>query len=113
MTYADMKGITRLRKTEVIDSAAEIYQNAVELLSNVEKRPIRLVSVSMYQLTKEEREMTLFDLLEDREDSNEKYMQERLLELQKKYRLDFAGNLNIIYQMETLHKTVEYMRKHK
>ncbi len=113
MTYADMKGITRSRKTEVIDSAAEIYRNAVELLDNVEKRPIRLIGVSMYQLTKEEREMTLFDLLEDREDNNEKYMQERLLDLQKKYGLDFAANLEKIYQIETLHKTVEYMRRHK
>lgn len=32
--------------------------------------------------------------------------------LQKRYGLDFAGHLEQIYQMDTLHKTVEYMRKH-
>jgi len=57
--------------------------------------------------------MTLFDLLEDREDNNEKYMQERLEDLRRKYGLDFAANLEKIYQIETLHRTVEYMRKHK
>ena len=38
----------------------------------------------------------------------------RLLEgLQARYHLDFAGHLEQIVHTETLHKTVEYMRKHR
>lgn len=37
----------------------------------------------------------------------------RLLDaLHDRYHLDFEGHLEQIYQMDTLHKTVEYMRKH-
>ena len=32
--------------------------------------------------------------------------------LQARYGLDFAGHLDQIYQMDTLHKTIEYMRRH-
>ena len=40
--------------------------------------------------------------------------QERLLaELGEHYHLDFAGHLEQLYHSQTLHKTVEYMRKHK
>ena len=35
-----------------------------------------------------------------------------LLALQSRYKLDFAGHLEQIYQADTLHKTIEYMRKH-
>ena len=38
--------------------------------------------------------------------------QELLAELGARYGLDFAGHLEQIYQTDTLHKTVEYMRKH-
>ena len=38
--------------------------------------------------------------------------QQLLDALQTRYGLDFAGHLTDIYQMDTLHKTVEYMRKH-
>ena len=42
--------------------------------------------------------------------------QRRLRELErlgKKYGLDFAGHIDQLYNMETLYKTVEYMRKHR
>ena len=32
--------------------------------------------------------------------------------MQERYRLDFAGHVEDLYHMETLHKTAEYMRKH-
>ena len=42
--------------------------------------------------------------------------QRRLRELErlgKKYGLDFAGHIDQLFNMETLYKTVEYMRKHR
>lgn len=35
-----------------------------------------------------------------------------LSDLQQRYGLDFAANLEKIYHYEILHKTVEYMRKY-
>lgn len=113
LTYSDMKGITRSRRKEFCDDAADIYREAADLLDNVEKRPVRLIGVGIYNLTKNEnQQMTIFDLLEDAKGEKGKLLKERLSDLQKKYRLDFAGHLDEIYQTDTLHKTVEYMRKH-
>ena len=36
----------------------------------------------------------------------------RLSELEARYGLDFAGHLEDIYHGNTLHRTIEYMRKH-
>ena len=33
--------------------------------------------------------------------------------MQERYHLDFAGHLEQLYHTQTLHKTVEYMRKHR
>ena len=112
LTYADMKTITRSRKTEVIESPAAIYRNAVSLLSEVDQEPIRLVGVSVYNLSKTGRELTLFDFMDYDEENDEEYLKGILSRLGLKYGLDFAGHLEQIYHMETLHKTIEYMRKH-
>ena len=34
-------------------------------------------------------------------------------DLQNRYGLDFAAHLEELFQMDTLHKTIEYMRKHR
>ena len=119
LTYFDMKSITRSRKTSDCDNAVMIYREAAELLDNVEKRPVRLIGVGIYNLSGEEwQQLTLFDLISDapNAESAENYNNaelKRLLDaLQHRYHLDFAGHLEQIYQWDTLHKTVEYMRKH-
>ncbi len=35
------------------------------------------------------------------------------MSLQQRYGLDFAGNLDRIFTGETLHKTIEYMRRYR
>ncbi len=113
LTYFDMKSITRSRKTSGCDNAAMIYREAMDLLDGVEKRPVRLIGVGIYNLSgEEERQLTLFDLLSDAEKDRNTEMKRLLNSLQLRYHLDFAGHLEQIYQMDTLHKTVEYMRKH-
>ena len=42
----------------------------------------------------------------------EKLIEDRLGQLKEHYGLDFAANLDKIYRSDTLHRTVEYMRKH-
>ena len=113
LTYADMKGITRSKITVDCDSAVMIWQEAVKLLERVEKRPVRLIGVGIYNLSGEEgRQLTLEDYFTEARCQREEELKKALDALQGRYGLDFAGHLEQIYQMDTLHKTVEYMRKH-
>lgn len=113
LTYFDMKGITRSRSTSACDSAVTIHQEAVRLLDNVEKRPVRLIGAGIYNLSGEEgRQLTIDDLLAEAKHRQDAELKKMLGSLQDRYRLDFAGHLEQIYRMDTLHKTVEYMRKH-
>ncbi len=113
ITYADMKGITRARHTAPCDSAVTIYREAVKLLAGVEKRPVRLIGTGIYSLAGEEgRQMTIDDYLTDSGEQKGRELKKLLDALQERYHLDFEGHLEQIFQGETLHKTVEYMRKH-
>ena len=113
LTYADMKGITRSRIISATDSAVNIYQEAVRLLDSVEQRPVRLVGVGIYNLSGEEgRQLTIEDFFTEAKMQRDEELKKLLDGLQSRYGLDFAGHLDQIYQGETLHKTVEYMRKH-
>ncbi len=112
ITYADMKGITRSRIVDSCDDALTIYKEAAKLLSNVEKRPIRLIGVGIYNLTKEEnKQLSLFDMLDEYSENKPDELADLLNSLGEKYHLDFAGHLDDLYQTDILHKTVEYMRK--
>lgn len=114
LTYADMKSISRSRTINSSDSAAVIYREAVRMLDQVEKRPVRLVGVSLYNLSGEEwRQLSFYDLLEAPSEHNTSELRQGLVHLQNRYHLDFASHLQQIYHGETLHKTVEYMRKHR
>ena len=82
------------------------------MLDSVEKAPVRLIGVGVYNLSANAfRQLTLDELFEDSDRIRETEMKRRLDFLRQKYRLDFAGNLERLYHAETLHKTVEYMRK--
>ena len=113
LTYGDMRTITRSRLTAACESAEAIFREADALLDRVERRPVRLIGVGIYQLSGEEgRQLYLEEFFQGPADSR-KPERERLLEgLRARYGLDFAGHLEQIYGGETLHKTVEYMRKH-
>lgn len=113
VTYADMKGITRSRGVFSCDSAAVIYREAVRLLEQIDKRPVRLIGVGLYNLSAEaESQLCLEEVFKPAPQELEDTLQERFSTLRERYRLDFAGHLEQIYHGETLHKTAEYMRKH-
>ena len=96
------------------DDAASIWQEAVRLLDQIERRPIRLIGVSLGHLApEEERQLSFADCFEDEADGQKAALRRLLDGLQARYHLDFAGHLQLLYHTETLHKTVEYMRKHR
>ncbi len=114
LTYADMKGLTRSRLVSTCDSAVTIWQETARMLDTVPHRPIRLVGTGIYNLSGEEgRQLTLEDYFTEAKTEREKEQKRLLDALQDRYHLDFAGHLDQIYQGETLHRTVEYMRKHR
>ena len=114
LTYADMKAISRSQSVFSTDSAVDIYRETVLLLDQADKRPVRLIGAGIYNLSDEaERQLRMDDLLEDASERNASELRILLDRLQTRYGLDFAGHLEQIYQSDTLHKTVEYMRKHR
>ena len=110
ITYSDMKGITRSRLVPYCDTAEKIYRNAAELLDGIERRPVRLVGAGVYNLSGEEdQQLSMEDMIAGNSGDD---MEELLERLNARYKLDFTGNLDKIYRNDTLHRTVEYMRKH-
>ena len=114
LTYANMRSITRSRALPACDDAVTIYREAVKLLDQVEPAPVRLIGVSLYNLSAEEERQLSFADLTDEEERHRQAEQERLLQaLQEHYHLDFAGHLEELRHTQTLHRTVEYMRRHR
>ena len=112
LTYADMKSISRSRGINTSRSAIVIYEEALKRLEQIEKRPIRLVGAGIYNLISEKgRQLTMEDFMEEMTSDRQIRYKEEMDRLQKKYGLDFAGNLEKIYKGEILHRTIEYMRK--
>ena len=114
LTYANMKGITRSRLTSACDNAVMIYREAASLLDTVDRRSVRLIGAGIYNLAGEEgRQLTLDDITNGAKEKRDAELHQLLVNLGKKYQLDFEGNIEKLYHYETLHKTVEYMRKHR
>ncbi len=113
LTYSNMKGITRSSLTVPTESAVRIYREASRMLDQVDRRPVRLIGVSIYNLSGEEgRQLTFEDYFEDAAAQRDAELKDILDRLGQRYGLDFAGHLTQIMQMDTLHKTIEYMRSH-
>lgn len=113
LTYADMKSISRSRAIYPTDSAATIYSEAAAMLDKVDKRAVRLVGVSLYNLSKEGAvQLALDGFFEGSGGNTEAQRAAMLAGLGERYHLDFASNLEKIYKADTLHRTVEYMRRH-
>ncbi len=113
LTYADMKNITRSSMIPPTRSAIRIYEEAVKLLERAPQRAVRLIGVGLYHMSNESWEQLRFeDILPSEAQTPKDRMDAALIRLNKKYGLDFAGNLDRIFQGETMYKTIEYMRKH-
>ncbi len=112
LTYANMKGITRSRVVAETASSMTIYRETLRLLDQVPHEPARLIGAGIYNLSGEEnRQLVLEGFFEDEPSLREAEQKRLLQDLGEKYGLDFAGHLPQLYRLDTLHRTVEYMRK--
>ena len=90
------------------------FSEAVQLLAQVQLQPVRLIGTGLYHLTDDHvRQICIEDLMPDTAKKREEEISNELEKLHTRYGLDFAGNLDRLFQGETLYKTVEYMRKKK
>ena len=84
--YANMKLITRSKSGDAIYRANEIYEIAAALLDNVEKRPIRLIGISLSNFAESDfRQLTMENIGNEREDERKEALDNALLELQRRY----------------------------
>jgi len=114
LTFADMKSITRSRLIPSSRSAAVVCEEARRLLEQVQHKPVRLVGVGVYHLTGENgRQLRFDDFMPEVKEQQAENIRTELERLRQRYGLDFAGNLDKIFQGETLYRTIEYMRKHR
>lgn len=112
LTYTDMRSITRSRQDDDCESPYRIYQNALTLLKREEEEPVRLIGVSLYNLSAVKyRQLTLFDYEQDSDDKAEQELIRVLENMGRKYGLDFVNNIEKIFQSDVLYRTIEYMRK--
>lgn len=83
VTYSDMKQITRSKSGESTRKASAIYETAAALLDKIEKRPVRLVGISLSGFSETPNlQMTLFD---SGQDDHHNKLNDAMLNLQKKY----------------------------
>jgi len=83
VTYGNMKQITRSYSGETTNRAMDIYKTTTALLDKIEKQPIRLIGISLSNLsTSPNQQMTLFDT---KEDNQRDKVDDSLMKLQLKY----------------------------
>jgi len=83
VTYADMKSITRSKSGDATNNAQIIYETAATLMEKIERRPIRLIGITLSNFTTSPNmQMSLFDAGDDEQKSK---LDDALLKLQRKY----------------------------
>ena len=113
LTYADMKTITRSGPVASTRSAWLIDRAAEALLAQTPDRPVRLIGVSLSRLSGESiRQLRFEEILPDLAEEGEGRLRDALAQLRLHYGLDFEANLDKIFRADTLHRTIEYMRRH-
>lgn len=84
ITYGDMRSITRSKTGEATNRATEIYETAAKLFDTIEKRPIRLIGISLSSLSQTAtRQMSLFE--DPVSDEQKEKMDGITYELQKRF----------------------------
>jgi hypothetical protein len=89
-----MKQITRSKTGTATNRAAEIYETVAALLNKIEKRPIRLVGITLSGFTTTpNRQLTLFD---DGSDLRQDKLGDALMKLQLKYGRGIIKPANVL-----------------
>jgi DNA polymerase-4/DNA polymerase IV (DinB-like DNA polymerase) len=114
VTYSDMKGITRSKSTRSCDSAVSIHKEAVEMLSALKKRPVRLIGVGVFNLTGGRlRQMTLDEIFGTGISEDSKSLDEALEDLNVRYGFEVSKYIGKLDKGELLHRVAEDMRVHR
>ena len=94
ITYFDMTSITRSKSGELTDKTDVIYKTAAELLDKIDKRPIRLIGISLSNLTETPNlQLSMFDTAKD---SEEDKLSDVMMELQNKYGRDIVKSASVL-----------------
>jgi len=94
VTYADMKSITRSKSGDATNNAQTIYETAATLMDKIERRPIRLVGITLSNFTTSPNmQMSLFDNGEGEQKSK---LDDALLNLQKKYGRNIVKTASVL-----------------
>jgi len=89
VTFKDMKKITRSKSGDATNKADVIYTTAAALLDKVERRPIRLVGITLSGFTDGVvKQLSLFD--DPEEDKKSGQLDEVTLNLQRRYGMDIV-----------------------
>jgi len=84
--YGNMKLITRSKSGDAVCRARDIYKVAASMLDTVEKRPIRLVGISLSGLTESNyKQLTLEDMPNIQTEKKKEELDKALLDIQRKY----------------------------
>jgi DNA polymerase-4/DNA polymerase IV (DinB-like DNA polymerase) len=87
VTFQDMKKITRSKSGDATNKADVIYNTAAALLDKVERRPIRLVGISLSGFCDgEEKQLTLFDDVSENKKAEK--IDDVTMQIQRRYGLD-------------------------
>jgi len=102
ITFKDMKKITRSKSGDATNKADVIYTTAAALLDKVERRPIRLVGITLSGFTDGEvKQLTLFDNLE--EDKKSGQLDTVTLKLQRRYGMDIMKSGSELISEKRVH----------
>ena len=83
ITYGDMKSITRSKTGDATNRTMVIYETAAAMLDKIEKRPIRLIGISLSGLTATPNlQISLFD---ENKDLQQDKLGDAMMKLQLKY----------------------------
>ena len=85
-TYTGMKTITRSKSGEPTDKASYIYDTAAALLDKIEKRPLRLIGITLSGFTATpDIQISLFDMNNTAANEQKNKLDNTLMDLQRKH----------------------------
>jgi DNA polymerase-4/DNA polymerase IV (DinB-like DNA polymerase) len=86
VTYQGFVKITRSKSGDATNRADDIYNTAASLLDKIEKRPVRLVGITLSGFTDEiVKQLSIFDVGEDTKD---KKLDSVMMDIQRRYGID-------------------------
>ena len=102
VTYKDMKKITRSKSGDATNRASVIYNIAAALMDGIERRPIRLVGITLSGFTSgDNKQLSLFDDSEKREKSDR--VDQVTMKLQRRYGMDIVKSGSELISEKRLH----------